>query len=140
MEKGVLGMCNLLGHSDRRDGAGRRSFADVGGSAWRRIGVLGSRACYPAYKLAHKQQGGGTKFTNGAGWSGLQRSDVGGEVVRRRWAELRGRAVWWSSWLLDSLDRCRVILRRRWKGQRDRSITGGEKSGWRSLLPAASIG
>ena len=83
-------MCNLLGHSERRDGAGRRIFADVGGSAWRRVSVLGSRACYKAYKLAHKQQGGGTKFTKGAGWSELQRSDVGGEVVRRRWAELRG--------------------------------------------------
>ena len=83
-------MRNLLGHSERRDGAGRRIFADVGGSAWRRVGVLGSRACYKAYKLAHKQQGGGTKFTKGVGWSELQRSDVGGEVVRRRWAELRG--------------------------------------------------
>jgi hypothetical protein len=83
-------MCNLLGHSERRDGAGRRIFADVGGSAWRRVGVLGSRACYKAYKLAHKQTGGGMKFTKGAGWSELQRNDVGGEVVRRRWAELRG--------------------------------------------------
>ena len=52
MQKGVLGMCNLLGHSERRDGAGRRIFADVGGSAWRRVGVLGSRACYKAYKQA----------------------------------------------------------------------------------------
>ena len=48
-----LGMGDLLGHSERRDGAGRRIFADVGGSAWRRVGVLGSRACYKAYKLAH---------------------------------------------------------------------------------------
>ena len=62
----------------------------MGGSAWQRVGVLGSRACYKAYKLAQKQQGGGTKLTKGAGWSELQRSDVGGEVMRRRWAELRG--------------------------------------------------
>ena len=30
---------------------------------------------------------------------------------------------------MDSLDRCGVILRRRWKGQRDRSITAGEEFG-----------
>jgi len=45
---------------------------------------------YGARDKAQKHQGGGPKLTKHTGWSESQRSDVGGEVVRRRWAELRG--------------------------------------------------
>ena len=38
-----------------------------------------------------------------------------------------GRSNRGRSRLLDSLDQRGVLLRRRWKGQRDRSITGGEQ-------------
>jgi hypothetical protein len=64
-----------------------------GGSArWRFAGrgVPATRVHYGARGKAQKHQGGGPKLTKCAGWSELQRSDVGGEVVRRRWAELRG--------------------------------------------------
>ena len=45
---------------------------------------------YGARDKAQKHQGGGPKLTKRTGWSESQRSDVGSEVVRRRWAELRG--------------------------------------------------
>ena len=99
-----------------------------------------TRLSYSLTGLAQQKEGGNAVLTEG---SGRRMRDAGsavtliGSMVR---AELADRAVWWSSWLRDSLDRCGVLQRRRWKGQRDRSITGGEESGWRSLLPAASIG
>ena len=109
---------------------------------WRNAGVRApaTRVSYSLPDLAQKKEGGNAVLTEG---SGRRMRDAGsavtliGGVVR---AELADRAMWWSSWLRDSLDRCGVLLRRRWKGQRDQSITGGEESGWRSLLPAASIG
>ena len=45
-------MRNALAATGRRFGAPGVMLVGDGGSAWRRVGVLGSRACYKAYKLA----------------------------------------------------------------------------------------
>ena len=60
------------------------------------------------------------KFTKGAGRSELQRSDVGGEVGRRRWAKLRGPGAGRSSELRIPSKRCGDVLRRCGGGQASR--------------------
>ena len=64
----------------------------AGPARWRFAGrcVPATGVHYGARDKAQKHQGGEPKLTKCAGWSVLQRSNVGGEVVRRRWAELRG--------------------------------------------------
>jgi len=66
---------------------------DGGGPAqWRFTGrcVPATGVHYGARDKVQKHLGGGPKLTKRTGGSESQRSDVGGEVVRRRWAELRG--------------------------------------------------
>jgi len=86
-----------------------------------------TRVSYGLPDLAQQKEGGNAVLTEGLGRrmrdAGSAVTLIGGVVM----AELADRAMWWSSWLRDSLDWCGVLLRRRWKGQRDRSITGGEQ-------------
>jgi len=71
----------------------------------------------------------------------LQRSAVGGEVVRRRWSKLRGPGAGHSSELRIPSKRCGDVLRRCGGGQASRGATGGEKlHGGRNFSPAAEKG
>ena len=75
---------------------------------------------------------------------------VGDEVLWWRTGGARGgRSNRGCSRLLDSLDWREVLLRRRWKGQHDRSITGGEQlleesltcgGSWREIQRVQGLG
>jgi len=71
----------------------------------------------------------------------LQRSDAGGEVGRRRWANLRGPGAGRSSELRIPSKRCGDVLRRCGGGQASRGATGGEKlHGGQNFSSAAEKG
>jgi len=79
-------------------------------------------------------------LTEGLGRLELQRRGADGDVPRRRRDEAGGPGGAGLLRASGGSDRCAASLRSRQRGQRDPALNGGEESGWRSLLPAASLG
>ena len=106
----------------------------------RHAGVLRPRARVRAYKLAQKDQGLGRVLTaHGKGWGLGAATPAAGLSGGSRTALAEVGAAGRSG-LLGSADRLVVRLRRCTNGQGGRSIHSGEKSRWRSHLPAVVLG
>ena len=124
-------------------GLGKKGLADKGGSARPEFTGVSRVGCSGHGQGLHLAQKGfvarGVLTAHGRGWR-LGAATPAARLSGGSRTALVEVGAAGRSGLLGSADRLLVMLRQRTNGQGGRSIHGGEKSRWRSHLPAVVLG